>query len=96
MQTLVRNPLADPVVLGITPGAMTLDDLAGYEAVTRDPVCSPYRDHAVCGMAPPSSGPAGVVGDCPSDRFTRPPGARGRERSGPPRCPTDPAPGGRP
>ena len=46
---------------GITPGAMTLDDLAGYEAVTRDPVCSPYRDHAVCGMAPPSSGGTAVA-----------------------------------
>src|SRR5690606_7638874 len=46
---------------GITPGAMTLDDLAGYQATTRDPVCSPYRDHAVCGMGPPSSGGTAVA-----------------------------------
>lgn len=57
------GPIAEAIVEqvstqreGITPGAMTLDDLAGYEAVTRDPVCSPYRDLAVCGMGPPSSG----------------------------------------
>jgi len=41
---------------GITPGATTLDDLAGYRAVARPPVCIAYREHEVCGMAPPSSG----------------------------------------
>lgn len=37
-------------------GDMTLDDLAAYTAVIRDPVCTPYRRHLVCGMGPPSSG----------------------------------------
>jgi gamma-glutamyltranspeptidase / glutathione hydrolase len=41
---------------GITPGALTLDDLANYHAVARDPVCAAYRDYQVCGMPPPSSG----------------------------------------
>jgi gamma-glutamyltranspeptidase/glutathione hydrolase len=41
---------------GITPGAMTLADLAGYRAVKRAPICTGYRDLEVCGMAPPSSG----------------------------------------
>jgi gamma-glutamyltranspeptidase/glutathione hydrolase len=37
------------------PGAMTLDDLAGYRAKERDPVCAPYRTYRVCTMPPPSS-----------------------------------------
>lgn len=41
---------------GITPGAMTPEDLAEYEALRREPLCGQYRDHALCGMAPPSSG----------------------------------------
>ena len=37
-------------------GMLTLEDMAAYEAVWRDPVCAPYRDHEVCGMGPPTSG----------------------------------------
>jgi gamma-glutamyltranspeptidase/glutathione hydrolase len=37
-------------------GDLTLEDLAGYEAKTRAPVCVDYRDVQVCGMGPPSSG----------------------------------------
>lgn len=38
------------------PGRLTLEDLAAYEIVEREPVCYRYRDHDVCGMGPPSSG----------------------------------------
>jgi gamma-glutamyltranspeptidase / glutathione hydrolase len=38
------------------PTMMTLDDLAGYEAIKRNAVCGPYRTYTVCGMPPPSSG----------------------------------------
>jgi len=38
------------------PGELTLDDLAGYEVVERDPVCAAYRAYEVCGMGPPTSG----------------------------------------
>lgn len=38
------------------PGGMTLDDLAGYRAIERAPVCGSYRRHRVCGMGPPSAG----------------------------------------
>ncbi len=38
------------------PGVMTLADLAHYEPVRREPVCSPYRTYRICGMGPPSSG----------------------------------------
>ena len=35
---------------------MTLDDLAGYKTVDRDPTAIDYRGLDVYGMAPPSSG----------------------------------------
>ena len=38
------------------PGKMVLSDLANYEAVERQPVCSFYRKWLVCGMPPPTSG----------------------------------------
>ncbi len=37
-------------------GDLTAQDMAGYEARERDPVCAPYRGYEVCGMGPPSSG----------------------------------------
>ncbi|MBF0677421.1 MAG: gamma-glutamyltransferase [Devosia sp.] len=40
----------------INPGMLTMEDLAAYEVVTRDPVCTDYRGFDVCGMGPPSSG----------------------------------------
>jgi gamma-glutamyltranspeptidase / glutathione hydrolase len=38
------------------PGDMTLQDLAGYRVVEREPVCGEYRVYTICGMGPPSSG----------------------------------------
>lgn len=39
------------------PGDLSLDDLANYTAIKRDPVCVVYRtNYRVCGMGPPSSG----------------------------------------
>jgi gamma-glutamyltranspeptidase/glutathione hydrolase len=40
----------------ITPGKLTLADLAGYQAKKREPICTTYRSYWVCGMPPPSSG----------------------------------------
>lgn len=37
-------------------GLITKEDLAGYEAVIRDPVVTIYRDYTIYSMAPPSSG----------------------------------------
>ena len=37
-------------------GDMTVEDLAGYRALERAPVCGEYRTRRVCGMPPPSSG----------------------------------------
>ena len=45
----------------ITPGKTTLADLAAYRAKRREPVCTTYRQHWVCGMGPPSSGGIAVA-----------------------------------
>jgi len=41
-------------------GDMTVQDLADYDVVEREPVCLDYRGHNVCGMGPPSSGALAV------------------------------------
>jgi gamma-glutamyltranspeptidase/glutathione hydrolase len=55
------------------PGKLSTQDLAGYKAIKRDPLCFDYRanahDFRVCGMPPPSSGALaigqilGILGD---------------------------------
>ncbi|OBB60009.1 gamma-glutamyltransferase [Mycobacterium sp. 852013-51886_SCH5428379] len=62
------GPIADSIVEAVadasggrTPGAMTLEDLAGYTAKVRTPLCRPYRGKDVCGMPPPSSGGIAVL-----------------------------------
>ena len=37
-------------------GDMTVEDLANYQVVEREPVCIEYRGYNVCGMGTPSSG----------------------------------------
>lgn len=55
-----KGSIAEGIVTAINTetntGQMTLDDLAAYEVVKRDPVCFPYREFEVCGMGPPTSG----------------------------------------
>lgn len=55
-----KGPVAEAIVetasAHINRGLITLDDLAGYEARKREPVCRGYRDRTVCGMPPPTSG----------------------------------------
>ncbi len=55
------GPIADDIVATVSnapraPGALSLSDLASYQARARDPLCRGYREHRVCGMGPPSSG----------------------------------------
>lgn len=38
------------------PGEMSLGDLAEYDALIREPLCTPWRQWKVCGFPPPSSG----------------------------------------
>jgi gamma-glutamyltranspeptidase/glutathione hydrolase len=46
---------------GRTPSLMTPEDLSGYTAKKREPLCAPYRDKEICGMPPPSSGGIAVA-----------------------------------
>ena len=58
------GPIAEQIVAAVQSdspaGDMTLDDLANYNIVVREPVCLDYRGHNVCGMGPPSSGAIAV------------------------------------
>lgn len=58
--------LGDAIVAQVaqaTPraGAMTMTDLAGYDARRRDAVCGSYRSYRICSMGPPSSGGVAVL-----------------------------------
>jgi gamma-glutamyltranspeptidase/glutathione hydrolase len=55
------GPMAQKIVTALntaesSQSAMTLGDLATYEAKARAPVCGTYRGYKICGMGPPSSG----------------------------------------
>jgi gamma-glutamyltranspeptidase / glutathione hydrolase len=43
------------------PGDLTLDDLKGYKAKKREPLCRPYRSYRVCSIPPPTSGGIAVL-----------------------------------
>lgn len=56
-----RGALAEAIVAGIrahpgNPGDMTPEDLAGYRAISRPPLCGRFRLFMICGFGPPSSG----------------------------------------
>ena len=40
----------------VSPGLLTMEDMAAYRAVEREPVRFTYRSHTLLGMGPPSSG----------------------------------------
>jgi gamma-glutamyltranspeptidase/glutathione hydrolase len=42
-------------------GDLTEQDLAGYRALEREPLCGPYREWRICSMGPPSSGGLAVL-----------------------------------
>ncbi|HLT85173.1 MAG TPA: gamma-glutamyltransferase [Phototrophicaceae bacterium] len=54
--TNTAPPVADDAERTVREGAMTLADLAGYEAIEREPTKVDYRGYQVFGMGPPSSG----------------------------------------
>lgn len=55
-EAIVSAVQNDPAIAG----DMTVEDLAAYRVVERDPVCIDYRGRNVCGMGPPSSGALAV------------------------------------
>lgn len=56
-----KGEIAEAIVTAVqshaeNPGLLSLEDLASYEAIERQPVCQSYRNFNVCGMGPPTSG----------------------------------------
>ncbi len=56
-----QGDMADDFVAHLRQGRwglddLTLQDMASYRAVAREPVCGTYRQWTLCGSAPPSSG----------------------------------------
>lgn len=45
----------------VNQGGMTLDDLATFKPLEREPMCGPYRQWRLCSMGPPSSGGIAIV-----------------------------------
>jgi gamma-glutamyltranspeptidase/glutathione hydrolase len=43
------------------PGFLSLKDLENYQPKIREPLCSFFREHTLCGMPPPSSGGIAVL-----------------------------------
>jgi gamma-glutamyltranspeptidase/glutathione hydrolase len=62
---LYRGEIARDIVRAVRshakPGDLTEQDLAGYRALEREPLCGPYRQWRVCSMPPPSSGGVAVL-----------------------------------
>lgn len=58
-QNFYTGPIAKLIVDSVQrepmAGSLTLEDLANYSAVKRDPYCSKYRETTLCGSALPSS-----------------------------------------
>ena len=45
----------------IAPGKLALSDMKNYQAKQVEAVCGSYKEHQLCGMAPPSSGSIAVI-----------------------------------
>ncbi|HVE51617.1 MAG TPA: gamma-glutamyltransferase [Casimicrobiaceae bacterium] len=52
----IARDIVATVANAAAPGDLSLDDLASYRVIERDPVCGAYRSYRVCGMPLPSSG----------------------------------------
>jgi gamma-glutamyltranspeptidase/glutathione hydrolase len=57
---LHAGPIAQDVVRAAASD-LTLEDLASYRPLEREPVCGPYRTFRICSVAPPSSGGIAVL-----------------------------------
>ncbi|MEL6687040.1 MAG: gamma-glutamyltransferase family protein [Pseudomonadota bacterium] len=63
-RALLTGPIAQAIVDKTReeprPGALSLEDLANYQPVKKEALCSSYRDYRLCAAPPPSSGGVGV------------------------------------
>ncbi len=57
----IAKDLVEAVRAHPRPGDLSLEDLARYRPLEREPVCSDYRQLRLCGMGPPSSGGIAVL-----------------------------------
>ena len=55
-ETNTNPPLVEGADRNVRAGEMTVEDLANYEALEREPARSDYRGYGIFGMGPPSSG----------------------------------------
>ena len=63
-RNMYRGPIAEAIIeasrLTPRPGELTLKDFADYKPRKRDALCSGYKNMAICGAQPPSSGGVAV------------------------------------
>jgi gamma-glutamyltranspeptidase/glutathione hydrolase len=57
----IARDLVAAVRANAKAGDLTVEDMKGYRAVEREPVCGPYRVWMICSMGPPSSGGVAVL-----------------------------------
>ncbi|AGM41062.1 gamma-glutamyltransferase 1 [Spiribacter salinus M19-40] len=57
-EAFYEGPIAESIVATVqgNGGKLTREDMAGYQALEREPVCRSIADHSICGMPLPSSG----------------------------------------
>ena len=56
VDTVQHPPLVPGATRNVRPGLMSMEDLADYDVVDREPVATSYRGLTIAGMGPPSSG----------------------------------------
>ena len=63
-RALLEGPIAQAIVDKTReeplPGTLSLADMAAYEPIKSEALCSTYREHIVCGPQPPASGGVAV------------------------------------
>lgn len=71
---MYEGPLAEKIVAAARqeprPGSLSLQDLAGYEVIVREPICGDFRVYRICSAPPPSSGLAQIAIAGLYDRLT--------------------------
>jgi gamma-glutamyltranspeptidase/glutathione hydrolase len=65
-EAFYRGDIAKEMVAAVrshaaNPGTLAEEDLEGYRAKERVPLCASYRSHRMCGMPPPGSGTSTVL-----------------------------------
>jgi len=59
-RAMVEGPIAESIAAkvaeGPRPGTLSVADMARYQPVKHEALCSDYRGHRVCGARPPASG----------------------------------------